>query len=140
MDGITGRAKAAATVAIPGTITGTSLSALPTSLALVATLRTAVPSRSSRGRIFLGGLGQSMLTGAGRVDPDKARSIAFGLARFYKAIRDDNNSLDRYQAVVYSPTLNRGEKITSVSVGDVWDNMSSRRASLTESRVSAGVA
>lgn len=134
-----GKATAQASAAFAPTISGTGGSGLPPQVALVVTLLTGVPGRSGRGRMFLGNLAYPNALVSGRVAPEVQASVARNIAGFLTAVRDDPLAEDDFRPVVVSPTTSTARKITSVSVGNVYDTMRSRRNKLVEARVTASV-
>lgn len=134
-----GRATAQAESSFATGVKGTATAALPAQCALVTTLLTAQPGRSGRGRLYLGGLGVSLLTASGRADFTKVGAIADAMGGFYTRLRNDTLQNDTFRPVVVSPTKTASYKITSVAVGDVIDTMRSRRNGLVENKDSTVV-
>jgi hypothetical protein len=119
---------------------GLSQSALPTEVAMAATLETGKPGRSFRGRVFMGGFSANILDAAtGRAKPQATDVFSLALAQFMQKSRDQVNDIDAYRACVYSRKLQTTRPITRVSVGDVMDVQRRRRNALVESRLAGDV-
>lgn len=139
-----GKASYAATAAFGTTAKGSQNGALPTEVALCASIHTTNPGKSGRGRMFLGGFTGAAgyaLGSQGRTTTDVRLAATYGLARFFRQVRDieESQMQDLWEPQVVSLTKGIARKIERVSVGDVFDVQRSRRASLIEARVSAGV-
>jgi hypothetical protein len=131
-----GRAVEQAVANFAAGVKGTNASRLPLQLAIAVTLKTNRAGRSGRGRIFLGGLGANLLGQSGRVSLGQRDALSLGLQRFYTDLRNSTLAGDDFRPVIVSPTTGTSNKITSLSVGDVFDTMRSRRNKLVEQRVS----
>lgn len=103
---------------------------LPSEVALVASLRSSVLSRSGRGRMYLPAPSESRLTSAGRCDAGDTYDVAVAMQAYLQPFEEGTNM----QAVVYSRTIPELFDISSVAVGDVFDAQRRRRNSLTEVR------
>lgn len=134
-----GRATEQASATFAPTVKGSGTGALAPQLSLVATLLTAVPGRSGRGRMYLGGLSNSLSGADGRLAANNAAAIASAWAQMYADLRHDAADPDDFRPVVASPTKGTANAITKVQVGDVFDTMRSRRANLVEARSTANV-
>lgn len=117
---------------------GAATSALPAQCSLVVSLLTNLPGRSGRGRLFLGGLAQAVISTDGRVTAPQAQQVANTMAGMYIGIRDELGG-DDYRPVVVSPTTGAANKITRLQVGNLIDTMRSRRGKLIEARSAAVV-
>jgi hypothetical protein len=127
---------------LPGTAVGSQSGANPTELAMCVTMLTGAPGRSNRGRLYLGGFGPNTITSTGRVNVTAAQEIANSMARFLRAVRDIatmTGQQDTWEPQVVSRTRTTARKITSVSIGDVWDVQRRRRNKLVETRFAANV-
>lgn len=132
-----GRATSQAEAVFAAGVKGTGAGAMPPQIAVVGTLLTAVPGRSGRGRIFLGGLGTGLLGPDGRMAANNKEAMSTALAAFYTELRNVPAGADLFRPVVVSPTKGTANKILKVQVGDVLDTMRSRRGKLVEARASA---
>lgn len=143
IDATTGRARDLAESPFTTGNVGTGAGTWPTEVALAATLQTGFPGRTRRGRLYLGGLGNTQaLTATGRVEPGTANAAAGFLAAFFRAVRDiDAGALeqDNWEPHIVSLTTGQSKKITTVAVGDVFDVQRRRRNKISETRVSAAV-
>jgi hypothetical protein len=134
-----GKATAVAEATFGPTVKGSESFALPAQTALVVTTLTGSPGRSARGRMYLGGLGRSILGGDGRLTAPRQTAITTAFGKFLVAVRSRPNLGDLWRPVVVSPTTGTARKITAITVGDLTDTMRSRRTSLREIRASAVV-
>lgn len=134
-----GHATQQATAQFPaGTIAGVSNSILPNEVAMCLSLITAVPGRTARGRLFMGGLAASTLTSAGRFKPGVCDTFAHSFAGFVYGLSAPGPG--GIVLAVLSKTAGRLNNITSVKVGDVPDVQRRRRNRLFESYSSRPVA
>lgn len=131
--GTTGRLAAAAEAQPTSPFVGGGTLRLPTSAAIVLSLRTGKPGRSFRGRLFWPAMAAGLDTTTGRVTATstgllagQAASMLEGLASLFP--------VDTYEArsVVYSRTLGSDENVTAVAVGDVIDSQRGRRDAYQE--------
>lgn len=143
IDPATGRAKDLAEAAFTTGNVGTSAGTWPTEVALCATLGTGFPGRTRRGRLYLGGLGNTLaLTATGRVSPEAATTAASFLAGFFRQVRAigvGTGEQDEWEPHVASLTTGKSDKITTVSVGNVFDVQRRRRNKISEARTLVNV-
>lgn len=130
-------AQSEATFATPPA--GSVSSTAPPSIAICVTLHTNKPGRTGRGRLYLGGLSNSLVGAEGRFSNVPQGELVATMTDFYKRLRDSPFSGDPYRPVVVSRTRGEAHKIVKVSIGDVFDTMRSRRTSLKEARQSGVV-
>jgi hypothetical protein len=114
----------------PGIGTGGTL---PTEVAVVATLRTALPGPAGRGRMFMPCPALSTVANStGRLNTTAQATFVGALTVFLQAMK----------TATHSPCLHtKGQAdrlITRVDVGDVFDVMTSRRDKLIEARITGG--
>ncbi len=136
----TGRAEDLAEAAFPAGTGGSGATALPSEVAVCATLLTGAPGRSARGRMYLGGFASNTLIATGRVNLSQCEQLAKALARFFREVRDIDvitGQADKWEPQVVSLKNTSARKITSVSIGDVFDVQRRRRNKLIETRQSA---
>jgi hypothetical protein len=129
-----GKAQEQAESAFTPATKGANPGAMPPQVALVVTLLTALPGRSGRGRIYLGGLSAAITENNGRLFSGTQPVVAAAMTGFYKRLRNTPNAQDLFRPVVVSPTTTTANKITRISVGDVFDTQRSRRKGLQEFR------
>ena len=134
-----GRAQDQAQAAFVDTNTGGGTAAMPTEVAVCATLLTGAPGRRARGRVYLGGLSQAALAGDGRVVAQGTQNLATGLARFFSEMDSDASGVLGFNALVLSRVGGSVRVVTDVAVGDVFDVQRRRRNKLRETRRSAEV-
>lgn len=113
---------------------GTSAAlAMPPECAIVASLRTGLPGRSKRGRLYLGGFVSSALGTGGTVTNNVQKTISEGLADFGTAMKFAVPvGTDRLNWSVLSRTLGQTNKVTQIRVGNLWDVQRRRQSALTE--------
>lgn len=116
----------------PMSVAGSSSSHLPNQVALVATLRSAVPSRRTRGRMYLPATGAATLTGGFYGGSGPAN-----VAAAVKALMSVSPTL--FPPVVVSTAAASASPITSVSVDNRLD-IQRRRANKQLPTVTASVA
>ena len=123
-------------VAVPGTAGSGVSPNLPTSCALVVSLRTANAGRSGRGRIYHPVVSSSALDADGYLSSAARTSIRDA----YQALFNSLNALTSIDGVsVYSRTLGGFQPVTSIDVGSVLDTVRGRRNKLIESRAVASI-
>jgi hypothetical protein len=132
LDDSTGKAtaRAEASLTLAGSDTG---SPLPQEVAVVASLRTATPGPSGRGRMYLPPLGVNKCTTVGRVDAAAQANLAASVAA---ALGELNSG--GFDPILFTPNT-ADRVITSVDVGDVFDAQRRRRDKLVETRISVAV-
>lgn len=109
-------------------IPGTGTLRMPTEVALVASLRTDLPGRRRRGRVYLPALAVSV-DAAGRVAGDTgqmATEVAALLAQVGQTIRTNTGAVNVFP-VVASTVGGFLTEVTSVAVGNVFDVQRRRR-------------
>jgi hypothetical protein len=118
--------------------TGTDVNnALPGEVAICVTFRTALITRSGRGRWYLPCPATDQLTSQGRLLATAQTKIITSMNAFFTALQ---STLAGADAVVYSQKLASVASIISYDVGDVLDAQRRRRNKLVESRAGAAVA
>jgi hypothetical protein len=108
---------------------------LPYQCSVAYSTRTALPTRSGRGRGFLPVFALDQCIG-GKLDPAAQSPIALAV----KAMIDHINAATSFGCIVYHKASNNGTFIESIDVGDVFDTQRRRRNQLVETRVSATIA
>ncbi len=119
------------TVNLPGTAAGGSL---PSEVALVVSLRTALANRSGRGRFYLPTLAASAADTDGTVLAAAQQNLVDALANAWSVA-----NLAGENPVIYSRTNRSVQAVTSFNVGDLFDVQTRRQNSLTETRISAAM-
>jgi hypothetical protein len=110
---------------------------LPPEVALVASLKTGLPGRSKRGRLYTGGFSSPALASGGLVLLSVQTAIANGLRVFGTALKmQDSTAIDQMNWVVLSRALTQVNKITEIRVGNVWDVQRRRQNGIAETFVS----
>jgi hypothetical protein len=104
---------------------------LPSDVALVASLRTATPTRSGRGRFFLPPAVVTDVTAGGRVQADLVADVTASLEAAWTGY---NSASDR--PVIYSRTQRVTRNVVSFDVGDLFDTQRGREGNLVEARTS----
>lgn len=89
---------------------------LPYQLAACVSLRTAVNSRSGRGRIFVCGYNEAANTAAAKIASAVVTELQDAAANLMAALVGVD-----HQLVVYSRTLDAANPVTTVIVDDRWD-------------------
>lgn len=140
---VTGRAVDIAESNFLPTDQGTSLQAAPTELAICVSLKTGKPGRRNNGRLYLGGLQPGLIGPTnGRLTATPQLVIAASMARFLRGVRMigvSTGQQDIWEPHIHSTKFGVSSKITTVSVGDVFDVQRRRRNKLSEARVSSAV-
>lgn len=108
--------------------------AMPADVALVVSLKTALPQRTGRGRFYLPQPAVSAGTALGRVSADTQNDVVAALAAAWAGY---NTGVDK--PVVYSPTFRVIRTVTTFNVGDLWDTQRRRENKVTELRVPANM-
>lgn len=108
---------------------GSTDPSLPTEVALVVSLRTAVATRSTRGRMYLPPLTVSQMGYAGRYLDAAVTTVADGAEDF---MNDVTVGTTTWTPVVASGTASLLTPITQIAVGNVPDAQRRRRDSLIE--------
>ena len=112
-----------------GVATGTPM---PADAAIVASLRTSIPGRSFRGRLYLGGFVTAGVAAGGTVHTDLAGGLAAGLATFGQAMQWEDAGVDTTNWVVLSKTRSETTRIEEVRVGSLWDTQRRRENGLAQ--------
>lgn len=107
---------------------------LPGDVCLVASLRTATPTISGRGRFYLPPLTVADVDTTGRVAADLVTDLVAALGAAWTGY---NSASDR--PVVYSRTQRVTRNITSFNVGDLFDTQRGREDRLVETRTGASM-
>jgi hypothetical protein len=111
---------------------GTS-SALPPEVALTVSLRTGLPGRRMRGRLYLGGFTTSALGDTGIATTAVQQQVAQALQRFGTDMKMQTaTSVDTLNWVVLSRAATATTAITQVRVGSLFDVQRRRQHSLSE--------
>lgn len=110
---------------------------LPCNLAIVTTLRTAVSSRTTRGRFYLPATAVDSTTLVGRIIAQTTTRIKVSLNAYFAALKAGGSA--QMTPVVYSLKNKSTSDITRYDVGDVFDQQGSRRNKLVESRTGATI-
>lgn len=105
-------------VADPGTLVSDPL---PYQTALVISLRTAVNSRSGRGRIYQCGFGESQNTTAGEPSSTMRTALSDAMTNLRAELISSG-----YHLGVYSRTLDQFNEVTSHQVDGYWDTQRRR--------------
>ena len=106
---------------------------LPPDVAIVASLRTGLPGRSKRGRLYLGGFVTPACVAGGRVETNLAATIGQALASFGSDMKMTSlTGVDRLNWTVLSRTTTSTQKITQVRVGNIFDTQRRRDNGLAE--------
>lgn len=106
---------------------------LPPQCAAVMSLRTDLPGPSGRGRFYMPGLGNTMLTSLGRLTDAIRNSFVTSYVNYVDLVQAE--ILDLHLSV-YSKVRGDGEDVTKVDMGNVIDTQRRRRSELVESRYS----
>lgn len=109
---------------------GADQSALPADVALVVSLRTALPQRSGRGRFYLPSLHSGTLAANGRVGTTAQTDLVDALEGAWSTFAGTGTP------VVYSRTDREARSLVSFNVGDLWDHISGRDQGIAEVRES----
>ena len=109
--------------------------ALPSNVCFAITLRTGAPGASRRGRQFIPMRFIENLDAQGKLSPAFCNAQTAAYASFLGGV----NLVGIKHAVVVSRTTGEVRNITSVEVGNIVDNQSSRRRQIVESRTSSPV-
>jgi len=116
------------------TLVGTgSGSTLPPQCAEVISLRTSLPTRAGRGRMFMPPLVVGAVT-AGRISSAAKADLVTGATDFLTSLSGDG-----FDPVVYHRADRSSTTIQRIEVGDVFDTQRRRRNKLTEVRTSSDV-
>lgn len=106
---------------------------LPPDVAVVASLRTGLPGRSKRGRLYLGGFVESSLAAGGRLNESLRDTIGQALASFGQDMKmAPPAGNDTLNWTVLSRTTTSTQKITLIRVGDIFDTQRRRDNKLSE--------
>lgn len=106
---------------------------LPPEVALVASLRTGLPGRSKRGRLYLGGFTVSDVVVGGTVQGSLRVHLATALADFGSVMKFPIGAgIDRLNWSVLSRTLTQTNRIEEVRVGSLWDVQRRRQNGMIE--------
>jgi hypothetical protein len=112
------------------TIAGTNAAnPLPADVALVVSLRTALPQRSGRGRFYLPQLSVADVTSTGKVGADAITDLMNNLLAAWTAY---NTASDR--PVLYGRTSRLLQNIVTWNIGDLFDTQRRRENKITEVR------
>lgn len=106
-----------------------SAPALPTEVACVVSLRSAVGSRRGRGRFYLPAFYSGALTTLGRIDSGVQSTVADESATY---LADLVVGASTYHPVVASQTGGLLSRVLNCRVGDVFDSQRRRRDKLAE--------
>lgn len=106
--------------------------AMPADVALVVSLRTALPQRSGRGRFYLPQPSAAESTVTGRVISGLVTDLMAALAAAWAAY---DSASDR--PVIYGRKSRLTNNIVSYNVGDLFDTQRRRENKVSESRTSA---
>ncbi len=117
---------ATAGTAFAGTATAEPL---PPQVAVVVTLLTNILSRSTRGRYYLPAFTVDTVDSGGRIELAAQDACVTAIAAAHQAEVDASCTV-----TVYSRTLRSTENVTTISVGNVFDTMRTRRDKLVEVR------
>jgi hypothetical protein len=110
-----GASNASLTAQVTMNVVGAGAGSLPLQMCLVATLRTAVPSRRARGRMYLPANGISNIDNKGYLSTPTPQAIADAVAVLIVA------QGSAIKAVVISVVGNSAEQITKVTVDNKFD-------------------
>jgi len=117
----------------PGVGGSSAADPLPPDVAVVASLRTGLPGRSKRGRLYLGGFVSPALAPGGRLELNLRNTIGQALATFGNDMKmAPTAGNDRLNWTVLSRTTTSTQKITLVRVGDIFDTQRRRDNKLSE--------
>lgn len=94
---------------------------LPFQTALVISLRTALNSRSGRGRIYQCGFGESQNTTSGEPSSAMRTTLQTAMTNLRTEL-----TASGYELVVYSRTLDQANTVTSTQVDGYWDTQRRR--------------
>lgn len=132
-----GTSKAAVQAEIPanGLPTHTNAVKLPNQVAAVLSLRTGLPGRARRGRMYIPVLAAAMLTG-GKVDTTLVNGLSNGLATSWGTFNSSGNG----KVCVCSQSLSQLIQITDVIVDNVLDTQRRRRDKVVPTAHSSAVA
>jgi hypothetical protein len=112
--------------------TGSSVANAP-EIAVVASLKTGLPGRSKRGRLYLGGFTVGAVAAGGVVSANATPGMSRGLAKFGQDMKMQDTALvDRLNWVVLSRTTTSVQKITEVRIGNLFDVQRRRQNGLSE--------
>ena len=106
--------------------------ALPADCALVVSLRSALATRSGRGRFYLPQPAASNLTSDGRATADLVTDLIAALSAAWAGY---NTGVDR--PVIYSPTFRVVRPLVTFNIGDLFDTQRRRENKVAEVRVGA---
>lgn len=112
---------------------GTGSSEAPYPLSVCATLRTGLPGRSRRGRLYLGGLSGAWINTSGRASGAKVTGLGNALKAFYNNVGAYayDGATGRAHPSVVSRRKNDARQLKAVDIDDVFDWQSRRQDSLT---------
>lgn len=130
IDPATGRATAIASRNI-GVAGGAVANPLPQQCSVVCTLRTANPSRSGRGRMFLPAPASGVLSPTGELAVADQSIIVSALSTAFSATMLANG----HTPVIWSRKLRLATNITQLGVGTIFDTQTRRTNKLTQDRV-----
>ncbi len=108
---------------------------LPPEVALVVSLRTGLPGRSHRGRLYTGGFTINSVAALGLVQPATQDLLVKALDTFGQTMKMTpvGTAVDRINWIVLSRALTEANRIEEVRVGNLWDVQRRRQNQLTES-------
>ncbi len=129
-----GLATSQAQALFAGTAKGSSSQVpLPPEVALVVSLKTEMPGRSGRGRLYMGGFDKDALFTGGLVKPVVQDTVVQALATFGNTMKMPTGAgTDRLNWVVLSRTKTMVNRIVETRVGDLWDVQRRRQNALFE--------
>lgn len=104
---------------------------LPPQNSVVVSLRTNVPTRAGRGRIFLPSPVTTTVIDQ-RLDSAAQGDVLHGALAMLNSM-----TADGWTTVIYHRGSDSGDQVVSIDVGDVFDTQRRRRNKLVETRVSA---
>lgn len=106
---------------------------LPPQCAAVMSLRSDTPGPSGRGRFYMAGLGNTMLTSLGRLTDAIRNDLVTDYVTYVNAVSAEILDLSLN---VYSKTHGTSYQVTKIDMGNVIDTQRRRRSELVESRYS----
>lgn len=120
--------------AVKGTpVPGTGASPHPYQTSIVASLRTATPGASGRGRLYFPATGVTVQSANLRVGTGFPNSFGLGVKTYLSAINGAiAATLTGVSLVVWSRATNQLHTVTGINVGDVLDTQRRRRDTLIE--------
>lgn len=136
-----GHATDQAQASFPNTAKGTAgVGHMPPECAIVVSLRTGLPGRSKRGRLYLGGFAPIALKNEGIVEPVVQQAIVASLDAFGTGMKFETPAnVDRLNWVVLSRTTTTVARITELRCGSLWDVQRRRQNGMQESYETAQI-